>query len=357
MNAVRDAPFIPIRPQTNSIRHMHSHPAILRSSRPANRPRFISKVFGLSAGLLGSLSTVQAALIQQTAYNPSTSTWNVAAVWGNNAVTAENEYQTVAGNASDIGTSFTVNGYAWNYRGQVRDYPSANNTQSNSPFAGGSLILSGDTRLLMKGRAGYTSAANIVMRDDSHIILAPDSNGGNPASATLAGTIAVDDGATTAIGLLSNTGSLTFNISSTISGGSGSTLQLALMGNNVNRIFVSGDYSGFTGTFYLGISSTGSTAGLGSTFSFASGSALLATLQLIPHANIGFDLDGDVTFGSVVVGEDTLEAGTYDYAALSALGFGSSFVDNGGSLTVIPEPSSVTLAFLASMAFLRRRRK
>lgn len=329
-----------------------THSRLLHFAKPGP----LSKSAGISAILLSLVPLADAALILQTAYNPTASTWTAPALWDGTPMSAANQYQTVAGNPSDIGTSFTLNGKAWNYRGQVRDYPSASATTGNSLFTGGSLILAGDTRLLMKGRAGGTSTADISMLDDSHIQLAPDGNGGAAASSTLAGTLSIANNGVTGIGLTSNGGNHTFTISSTISGGVGSTLQLALGGNHVNRIAITGDYSDFAGTIYLGTVATG-TGALGSTFAFAADSAPLATLHVTSNANFKFDLNTNVAFGNVILGTNTvLPVGTYTYSDLNTLGLAGSFVNNGGTLTVIPEPSAVGLAVLASAAFLRRRR-
>ncbi len=300
---------------------------------------------------ISSSTSLHAALFVQTLQNPSNSQlWNDPVVWGGNAVTAGNSYQTaLTGTSPDPGgTSFVVNGTTWNVRNNLRD--TAGGAPADTTFAGDELILDADTRLLMKGRFGTTSTATIVMQDDSHIILAPDGNG----IANLAGSITVADSALTAIGIQPNGGN-TLNVTSTIAGGIGSTLQLVLHGGSVNHLNIDGDYSAFAGTFYLGTST--SPTGAGSSFSFAAGSAPAATFQLAPHANFTFDLDTDLTFGAVILGSETLAPGTYDHDALAGLGFGSSFTANGGSITVIPEPAAAFLGGLGLLCLLGRRRR
>ncbi len=308
-------------------------------------------VYLLALGLL-PCSALQGALIVQTQQDPSNSQlWNNSVVWGGNAVTAGNTYQTALTGTSPNpgGTSFTVNGTVWNIRNNIRD--TAGGAPASTTFAGDQLVLSADTRLLMKGRFDVTSTANILMEDDSHIILAPDGNG----VANLAGNLTVADSALTAIGVQPNGGN-TLNVTSTIAGGAGSTLQLVLHGGSTNQLNVEGDYSGFAGTFYLATST--SPTGAGSSFSFGPGTAPLATFHLTTNPNFTFDLDSDIAFGSVILGESTVLApGTYDYDALSGLGFGSAFISNGGSITVVPEPSIAALGGAGMLCLLRSRRR
>ncbi|RYD49065.1 MAG: hypothetical protein EOP85_02330 [Verrucomicrobiaceae bacterium] len=316
-----------------------------------------SALFG-TFGMICVTSLAHAALVTQTNLNPNTSTfWNNASVWNNTTVEAGNDYQSVAG-ATDLGTSFTLDGVAWNYGSNVRD--TSGSTPVSSQFAGDRLIMEANTRLLLKGKAGITSTANVVLRNDSHIFHAPDSGGTN-RTATLAGSITVNNGALVAMGVRGNGGD-TLTVTSTISGGVGSTMVLVLgsgTAGNVNHMRINGDYSAYAGTFYLGTPTTGSlgVTGEGSTFSFAAGSAPFATLQLEPNANYKFDLNSSISFGSVAIGADpALPAGSYDWDELDSLGYGASFLNNGGTLTVIPEASSSLLGLLASSLLLRRRR-
>ena len=312
------------------------------------------KTTGIVAGIFAPLSLLQGATISQTNLNPNDSNlWNNSAVWGGNAVGSGNDYETVVGGTA-LGTSFAANGTTWQYYNNIRDTSGA--SPANTTFAGDSLILVSGSRLLMKGR-NTTSEANIVMRDGSHIILANNGAG----SGNLAGQIAVDDGALVAIGLQPHSGGSgnTLNVSSTFTGGVGSTVQLVLHGGSTNHLNITGDISGFNGTFLVSTSSLVST-GAGSTFSFVTGSAPLATLHLLPSANILFNLNQDLAFGSVIIGGDTpLVAGTYTFEDLDSLGYGSAFLSNGGSLTVIPEPSAALLGGLGVLAAagIRRRRR
>lgn len=309
----------------------------------------------LTAGLVCALPMSHAALVTQTLFNPNTSTfWNNATVWGGTTVESGNDYQAQAG-TTNIDNSFTLNSVVWNYHANVRD--TSGSAPVSSEFAGDSLIMTANTRLLLKGKNGVTSTADIVLRDDSHIFLAADSGGTN-RTATLAGTIAVDNGALVAIGVRSNGGD-TLTISSTISGGVGATMVMVLGNGNINHMYITGDYSAYAGTFYLGTPTTGamSATGAGSTFRFASGTAPLATLQLETNANYKYDLSTNASFGAVKIGGITLAPGTYDFDDLTDAGVSASFTNGAGTLTVIPETSSAVLGALASAVLLRRRRR
>ncbi len=93
-----------------------------------------------------------------------------------------------------------------------------------------------------------------------------------------------------------------------------------------------------------------------SAFSFASASAPLATLNLATFTtNFHFDLNSELSFGSVILDGFALDPGIYTFAELDSRAPGK-FLANGGSITVlaaIPEPSLVAL--LASAGLFRGR--
>lgn len=314
-------------------------------------PYFSTKTAGIVFGAIASFSAAQAATITQTNLNPNNSNlWNNSAVWNGNAVQPGNDYLTAVG-ATPLGTSFAANGKTWQFFNNIRDTSGA--APADTTFGGDRLTLVSGSRLLMKGR-NTTSTVNLVMQDNSHIILANDGAG----SGNLAGTIAVASSALTAIGIqpnLSGSGN-TLNIASTFTGGTGSTVQLILHGGSTNHLNLTGDISAFGGTFLV-VTSTALSTGPNSTFSFASGIASMATLQLIPSPNIAFDLNSDVAFGSIVIGGDTLDVGTYTYEDLEVRGYGTVFIPNGGTLTVIPEPSVAAIGGLGLAVIAGRRRK
>lgn len=68
-------------------------------------------------------------------------------------------------------------------------------------------------------------------------------------------------------------------------------------------------------------------------------------------------LDQNITVGSLSIAGSLLDAGTYDYSALSNAGFGDYFTNNGGSITVVPEPSAIALLAAGSMSIVIWRRR
>lgn len=290
--------------------------------------------------------SLHAADVLQSASVPAGNTWNNTTFWGGNALVSGNNYITAPFGATE--TPFTVGSTAWQTAGNMRD------AEGSSTFNGGALVINPNTRLLGKALGGATSTANIVL-NGGFIHSAPNAAG----SSTLAGNISFGTGITLgAIGVLANSaGPFTFNINSTIVGGSDVTLQLTMNGSDrVNHLNLLGDISGFAGTFYVSTANGGVASG--SSFSIQS-SAPLATLQLATTStNFRYNLIRDTTFGSLIVGATTLGAGTYSFADLNAIAPGS-FLDNGGSITVVPEPSAYAagvIGLLALAAFVRRKR-
>lgn len=305
-------------------------------------------VLGVAAAAL--LPVLHAETIDQSISPAAGVDWNQPSVWGDNAVVDANDYRTTA-DLIAAQTAFVVNGTTWAYTANLRD------AESSSTFGGNSLILSADTRLLGKALGEATSTANIVL-NGGFIHSAPNAGG----SSTLAGTLSFAPGVTLgAIGMLANgAGAFTFNVASTIVGGSDVVLQLSMDGaTRTNHLNITGDISGFLGTIYVSTAADG--VGSDSSFSIAS-SAPEATLELATAStNFRFDLNSQLTFKSVVIAGEALPAGTYTYDDLNDLAPGS-FLPNGGSLTVVPEPSVLGLSIAAvgwlllRHAPIRRRR-
>lgn len=290
-----------------------------------------------------SIAPLIAADITQSGSVPAGNTWNNSDFWGGNPVVPENNYLTVPFGTSE--TPFTVGGVAWQTAGNMRD------SEGSSTFNGGALVVNSGTRLLSKALAGATSTANIVL-NGGFIHSAANASG----SATLAGTISFGEGISLgAIGVIANT-NFTFNIASTIMGGPDVTLQLAMNGSDrINVLNITGDISGFAGTFYVSTADGG--VAYGSAFSITS-SAPLATLELaVDSQNFLFDLSSDITFGSVIVGSTLLDPGTYTVADLEILAPGRFLGE--GSITVVPEPSTFAMLGVGVTLFaavLRKRR-
>lgn len=68
-------------------------------------------------------------------------------------------------------------------------------------------------------------------------------------------------------------------------------------------------------------------------------------------------LQNNVSVTSATFGTTTLSPGTYNGTDLSALGLGDFVVNNGGTIVVVPEPSTIALAVagLSGLAVFRRR--
>lgn len=315
----------------------------------------------LGISLAASLSPVMAATISQTNLNANDSNpWNTAAVWGGNAVTSGNDYSTVAG-ATVISNSYATATGNWSVNAAIRDM--AGNSPQSTTFGGDNLVLNPSTRLLMKGYNNVTSTAAIVL-NGGHISHAPNAGGtGAAGTANLAGTITANAGTVSAIGMLPlGSSTNTLNITSTIVGSG--TIQLVTSGGTGRTAFlnVTGNIDNFAGTFYLSTNTNttldGGAPSATSAFSFAAASAPAATLNLATASTrFLFDLDSELTFGTVIVGDTTLTPGTYEFADLETIAPGK-FIDGAGSITVIPEPSTAMLSGLLMVgAAARRARK
>ena len=318
---------------------------------------------------LCSLSTgpmASAALISQVANASASTGWNTSSIWGS-APTAGNDYQTISTGSSTA--IYVLNGTTWNQNSwSVRDVVDASNTISTT-FGGDHLIVNANTSLNGRATGGSTQTVNLVLNGGMYR--------GNTVtnanqSTTLAGTVAFGTSSTMGVmGALSpaNNTTFTFNLSSTIIGAEGNTLQLTMNGGATRTVLfnVTGDLSNFSGTIYAGVSSGGVAPGVSSSSAFAiTSSALSATLQLDTtttnfHYNLG---NTNVSFGALALGNGigiAVNPGTYDATALNTLAGGSYFTGV-GTITVVPEPDTTTLSLVGMMIalasfHLRRSRK
>ncbi len=155
----------------------------------------------------------------------------------------------------------------------------------------------------------------------------------------------------------------TFTVASALTGNS--ILHVAAGSPNTTNlsstISFTGDLSGFTGTFNLG-GGTRTGGAKDATLDFGQDYFLPGvTLRMGEFASFDFlNLDQDLTFGSFSFASTSLTAGTYSAETLNGLfGNGSQFIDLGGTLTVVPEPSAAALLAGAGcvLAVLGRRRR
>lgn len=301
----------------------------------------------IAAASIASIPLLEAANIDQLAN--STQGWNSADYWGSVA-TSGNDYFAVAGGFQPQTTAAETNGHLWTFNSTIRDNVDPG---SNSTFAGDSLTLTTNTRLLGKVVNGSTSSVNLVFGGGFVF------HGGNtPGSAILAGTIRFAEGINLGAIALNPNGTvnpMTLTVNSAVIGGTADTLQLTLLsenaspgtGNRLGNLIFNGDLSGFAGTLWVGTSVSGTSA---ASFYSVQSSSVLATLALDPATpNFVYNLATDETFGALVVGSTTLEAGTYTADDLNAeFGNGMQFFGD-GSITVVPEPSTFALAGLAGI--------
>ena len=273
--------------------------------------------------------------IYQTVNNGFGDTWN-SDLWGAaaGAPTAGNDYVTTAGfmgsSDSRLGVSFT---------GRIRSDATADTT-----FAGDSITIVSDTELLLKQGGNQLTAGNIIL--DGGIIRL---SAGDNCLATVGGTLSVASESYVGV---SDFFMPVLTISSDLSGDS--VLHLAA-GIDPGIIRFTGDLSGFTGTLALGGGEKAATLDFDQDYDLSAADMVINTAQ----ADI-LNLDQAITVGSFTFGaESALGAGTYSAADLNALyGTGSQFAGD-GSLTVIPEPATISLIAVlgGGILFIRRRLK
>ncbi len=270
-------------------------------------------------------------------------------------------------------------------------------TSGSNTFGGKSLRLSG--QLNLGSGNGTTTTINSFTLQSGGVIV----NATGSSSQTLAGSSlnVVGTGFIKSTGTTASTGNnRNINVDSLISGGSGATLHFLRQGT----FTVTNIANDFAGTWKVGGSAT--VAGIdGGPGTVSNNSTTISTLSAIngdvsgvnsslgvnasvvldhwSRFNVGFDwsttgsltlknndgatnavimkLDHNFSVGSLsVAGSSPLAAGTYDYSDLFAAGFGDYFTDDGGTITVVPEPSTAALVaggLVAGVILLRRRRR
>lgn len=292
------------------------------------------------AGLLAS-PAAQAALVVQTVSSAGITTeWNDA-IWGTPAAVPSggNIYQSAAGlnaaNNSQLGTAGN------DLTGRVRAYAGANGSPT---FLGDSITIIGSTELLVKDAGTYSAA---VILNGGILRFSPNA----AADATITGTINVTSNSV--IGTAQAAAS-TFTIASTLTGSS--TLRLAA-GQGANTItFDDGSgtsLNGFAGTLNIGGGTFLATIDFNQAYQMGLAGMTMGNFATLDRLN----LDANISVASFTFGANpTLAAGTYTTTQLNGLyGNGSQFTGS-GSLSVIPEPTSMLLGGISLLGLLRRRR-
>jgi hypothetical protein len=180
-------------------------------------------------------------------------------------------------------------------------------------FDGGTLIVAGDTRLLLKQNPGDTASANLVLDDQSNTVLATTVAG----TSYLAGAIEVPSNANAYLGL--NNGAATnLTVVSTLTGSG--TLSLGISGSVASEnLTFTGNMSGFSGTINI------YTAG---NFSIDTSTLTSGTLEFTSTAGT-LTLTGTLYLAALQVGSTTVPAGTYSASQLNALTSTSLFTGSG----------------------------
>ena len=303
-----------------------------------------SGILAAIAGMVTALTSVSnAATITQTVNDTVNSDWNTHALWGSPAAvpTAGNNYLTAnlggAASSTGLGSSVTT---------RVRD-------TGVNPFAGDSLTISSSTELLLKNN-NTTTTGNVILNGGT-VRFAP--SGGTLA--TLAGTLNV--AADSYLGLAGSVNQ-TFTVNSAITGSGVLHLAAGNTASTVQPILtlaLGGDLSGFNGVLNLG-GGTSTSGSINATLDFNLNYTLPFVAFVMGQSASAdvVNLDQNVTFGSFTFGSTSLAAGTYTATDLNGLvGNGSQFIDGGGTLTVVPEPSTFAMltAGLTLLAIRRRR--
>jgi len=266
--------------------------------------------------LLLSLSMVVHAQTVQTTNNVDwNSSFPSAPTASGTYITAPGLAATAPGAADPVGVDYSTT---------IR---STDNGGTNS-FDGSTLIVAGDTRLLLKQNPGDTASANLVLDNQSNTVLATSVAG----TSYLTGAIEVPSGASAYLGLNNSTATI-LTVGSTLTGSG--TLSLGISGSVASEsLNLTGNMTGFSGTINV------YTAG---NFNIATDTLTSGTLQFTSTAGT-FTLTGAVYLGGLKIGGTTVPKGTYSASQLNTLTGTSLFTGSGsaGIQTSPPAPVQVT---------------
>jgi hypothetical protein len=250
----------------------------------------------------------------------------------------------------------------------------ANGTINDTATWGQAAPVSGDENTWRTGGStirggGAVNHSTETFHGQTFIIMSNGTLRNNAANQTLFMNDLVLDG-----GIIVNRNNLTFKIDlggKTLTLNSG-TLQSAELGNTRNLQFQNAVLAG-SGTITINnyaldygtevrFESTVATKGFTGAFDIVTGGVLKLSDIAVNDASFSLILSGgvykndaNIAVTSLVIDGQAINAGTYGYADFSA-GQQAFIGDNGGTITVIPEPATVGLLMVSSAAALLIRR-
>lgn len=196
---------------------------------------------------------------------------------------------------------------------------------TSTAFAGDSLTLTGSTELLLKQTANEVAEANVILDGGSLRLSA-----GSSAQATVTGAVHVASESWIGVADL---GTPVLTVESAITG---TNLLHVGFGLSAGTLMLSGDLAGFSGTIELGGGDTAGTLDFGQNENLSD-----IVLGLRAGLSDNINLTKDMTFLTCNYGPaNSLPVGTYtaEEANEALQLFSVTFVDNGGSITVLTAP-------------------
>jgi len=283
----------------------------------------------------------------------SGSSWLNTASWSNAAAPS-------AGNTYFVtGTTFTVR--------------SPQSAAASYTFGGDSLTVN-NARLLFATLGGSNITVNNLTLTNGGML-----SNGTTATQVLQGTLAINGSAFVRLHTVGAETGRNITIASQISGNGSvgliqkGTLSLTGVGNTFNGTWTvggigvtipDGTYSNSSSLISSLVGSSAGSLGVDSNvtlniwsrfdvnYDWSTAGALTLASNGGSATAIIMTLDQNITVGALTVAGFSFGSGTYDYNALSTLGYADYFTNNGGSITVVPEPHSVALLALGSVGVM-----
>jgi|GEM_PF-2301749 PEP-CTERM motif. len=342
----RGAPQHPQAMKTSTFPIQPSDKPFRRDGAPRPRSTLI-RVLPVLA--LTCASFVQAAPITMVQSNETSgSSWLNPASWSNNQAPS-------AGNDYFVTNFFTVRA----------PQPAA----ASYTFAGDSLTITNARFLFATLQASTIIVNNLTLANGMF------SNGTNFLQ-TLQGTLTVDGAAYVRLHTIAADNGRNITINSQISGSGNfgliqkGTLTLTGVGNTFSGTWTVGGTMTVPDGTYSNSSNLISTLVADSEGSLGVNSSV--TLDIWSRFDVNYDwttsgaltlagnggtanaiimtLDQNITVGALSIAGFAFDPGTYGYDELSSLGYADYFTNGGGTITVVPEPHSLALIALGSMA-------